>query len=692
MADIETKPAAYPVAKPTFTVSTKSTLAVATAWTVQPNLYCERVSRRVNGMDEALLTFQAGDNVRQIGSITMGTAAPLDLVGHFVKIEFTDATNGDFVWTGYLVEESDRRELTAPQVFRAVGLEYFLDRTQIFSAVIDDGKIIGRSVPFNDPSAAGTYNTRRRGNRTTGTPSSGVPEFAASEATRTEWTVADILKYLMEYYHPVDNIGATTPCTWRPPSVIHEPYLRDYIVSFDPSGKTVYEILNALISPRRSLCWWLEYSEVSGVTGTATINIASLNQQSVTLPSGGGNLPANIAQFTLDYDDDPTVASQSIATSSKGNYKAIRCRGARITSTFTATVGDEFTTDWTTASENLYDAAASLTTGYGALATEEQANRNDAWRRDETLYRVYCAYRIPSNWDGLADTNFVFPDNLGNGFGTKNLTFHANWLRILPRTLLARGTDYETIASLTEATPDDSGDDLTPPFAIVEVATSPSKYQYCDKLSTADFEDGTAVEERFTASYALATQQDCPGILLRPSNGLNHMLAKNHFAGAEPTTAEPELDYDDLQFTVSVEADHHCEAVYPTVVQSGAYEELLIDVGDNYRLDYLVPGTVVRLDNGSLVTTDGGIIRDDRPQLRDIARFAYEWYREEKKTLSVTWRQMATWFELGYMLTDVGNTAPSSLDTVVAEISYDFSQMTTSIRTLGDQLNVQEVI
>lgn len=686
MADINTVPS-FPVQKPEFYVYTKGSLNVSTPWNLQPDLYCDRVTRRVNGMDEAMLTFQSG-TVRQIGGTQVEEAEPLDLRGQFVRIEFADATTGDFVWTGYIADEGTRRDINAPQGFKAVGLEYFLDRNQILETVIEDGKRIGRAVPFNDGSVSNGFAFSSRGNKSNQGTTSGVPEFAASENERAEWTVKDIVQYLVEHFHPENNVGVTNPCTWA--SELGS-YLDSYIVGFNPDGKTVFEVLNSLINPRRSLCWWLEYTETTGGTGTATINVASLNKDNVTLPGGGGTLPGNIADFTLDFDDDPTVSQQGIQTLSRGEYRAIRTRGARITSTFTSQVGDAFTTDWVNLIKTEYDAAAFYTDGYPDLPSEDKAKRNDAFRRDERFYRVFCAYRIPSNWDGTAGGELCFPADLIGGSASENMTFHANWLRVLPRTLLAQGTDYQSVSYVEKTSPEDTADDLLPPFGLVLVET-PEKYQYVDKLGHADYATGTPLEEKFSAAFALAVQQDSPGILLRPSNGLNHMLADNHFEGAEGTTVDPELDYDTLRFTVSVEADHHVEAVYPVAPQSGFYSELLIDVGDQYRLDYLVPGTVVRLYNGTLVHTDGGVIRDDRNQLEDIARFAYEWYREPKKTVSVTWSQMRTWFELGYLITQLGTDDPTDVNTVVGEITYDFARMTTSIRTIGDQLSIREVI
>jgi hypothetical protein len=687
MADIETA-ADRLVGSPAVTVYTKASLATATPWTEQPHLRCEQITHTVNGIDAAQFTYEVGPEVRRIGATQVEAVAEIDLIGDFVKVVLTDSENGNFEWHGYVVGEVNRRQLNGPQPINAVGLQYFLDRNQIRESVIYNGKRVGRVVPFNNSSGANGFAVKSRGNRSSTTGSAGVYEFASSETYRAEWTVRQIIDYLIGHFHPNTDIGASFPCEWEfSPGA----FLDDYIVSFDPAGKTIYEILNGLVNQRRSLCWWLKYSEVGGGNGTATIYVAPLNDSTVTLP-GGGELPANPDQYSLSYDDDASVSGQSIETVSKGSYKAVRTQGARITTTFTARHQAELDIDWTSEAETAYKAGASGTTGYGGLDTEEQQARNDAYRREEQLYRVYQAHRIPADWDGEADGEKCFPVSLKGGSGDANLTFHTNWLRILPRTLLARGNDYSTVASITKNSPEDTGDDLLPVLVLIKTATSPDKYQYVDKLTHPDFSAGTKVSDDIRTSYSVSVQQDCPGILLRASNGMNHMLAKDHWTGASSGTREPELDYEDLLITCSVEMDHYAEGLYPDTPASGFYEELLMDVGDQYRLDYLVPSTVIGHQNGDLVTSDGGVIRDDRDQLNDIARFAFEWYRTPKRTLSVQWAKCINWFDLGWMITEVGDDNPTTLNTVIGEITYNFHDLTTSIRTIGDQMKVTEVI
>ena len=307
------------------------------------------------------------------------------------------------------------------------------------------------------------------------------------------------------------------------------------------------------------------------------------------------------------------------------------------------------------------------------------------------MYRVYSAFRIPSSFSGTVGGEKVFPDDLAFGDGMASLTFHANWLRVLAKTRMVRGWDYTDPTSLVKHMPSGSGPELQPPLVVVRVATSPDKFQFVDKLADADFVEGTAEAEEFTTAYHVSVAQDVPGIVLRAAGGLSHALAKGSWTGAEPSKLSPEVAHTTLQATITVEADHHAEAVYPDPAVS-AYataEELLIDVGSEFRVDYLVPDTVIGLDNGDLVTTDGGILRDDRLLLTDIARFAWEWYKSPALLFAGTGQQVEPeWFELGQMITELGTTAATAVGSVIGELVIDIANGTTSITTISDQFEL----
>ena len=153
---------------------------------------------------------------------------------------------------------------------------------------------------------------------------------------------------------------------------------------------------------------------------------------------------------------------------------------------------------------------------------------------------------------------------------------------------------------------------------------------------------------------------------------------------------------------MTVEADAYCEARWPLdgSLPSGVpLEKLVIDAGDNYRLDTITPGTVVGIENGTPITTVGGTLRDDRKELQTIACLAYEWYGIERRPLDVTFQHIKNVFRLGMLLTTIGSGATEgAINTVVESITYAFRQSEgkpaceMTIKTQSDELDIQELI
>lgn len=711
-ADIVTTPTSIYSAWPSVTVETKSTLAVATAWSETAGLYCNQLLLRVNGFDRAMLYYAAGNNVAQIGEL-YAECAPLDLVGKFVRVQI----DSDLEWVGIVVDENrhrsgvfldaedgnKRKYRAQDQLLEVAGLEYLLDRRRVDTALVGDTTRLGRSIPFNAASISTLRSSRKqRGNRTAITNSDSVYVFTA-ELPGSEWTAANIVEYLLKYFGPVDDSGNDVPTTFALDSAAYF-VLSDYKPTLDPQGLTVYQCLNAMLNPARGFCWWVEYDDAAGTAGTAYVHVESLATSAVSLPSGD-TLPANTNQKSIDFDLDWTARGVRKYSNARRHYNRIRCRGARLTSTFTVGFGDStLAADWGSTLETAYKDAASGTTGYGALDAEDQEARNDAFRHHELLKRVYSAFRIPSDWDqksgdGGATSpavarNWAFADTETTGSILGGLPLAVNALRVLPRTLLEAGVDYSDPSNQVDNNPAGTELDLRPPFALVKVADSPAKYQFADKLSAANWADGTEVGEIKT-SYHLFGLQQAPGIGLHASSGHAHACALNHWTGAAPTAHDPEIDYESLIVTLAAEADSYAEGIYPASVAGGErVDELVIDMGDDYRLDFLPENTVVDLAGGDLVlanaTTDAGrLLRDDRKQLRDAARMAYEWYQSEAAGLSFTLLQTRQLFDVGTLVTTLGDAETlETVNTVVGSVSYDFLRGEQQVATLGDAIDL----
>lgn len=699
------------------TVKTKATLATGTSWSTTPGLFANELKLRVNGLDKATLVYQGGDSVAQIGT-NFAECPPLDLDGEYCQIVVGDVADPkQLTWTGVVIDvRRDRGKVfeaggvrkvrTHDQLFTVAGLEYLLDRRQIDGSIVHDTTRIGRPLVFNGGTIAGNKaNRKKRGNRHSVANADGLYSFSDGSTEAEEWDAYQIISYLLKYFGPVDNAGAPLPTVFELDAGAAFTLL-GYKPTLDARNITVLQAINAILHPKRGYCWWVDYTEDGGGNGKAIVHVDTLTRTTVTLP-GGGELPANSNRKSVDLDLDAGVEDLRITTNREKRYNRVRCRGARMTSTFTVGFGDStLAKDWTTDAETAYKAAGSAGAGYGSLSTEEKQKLNDAVRRRELLDRVYSCFRIPAAWDKKSGDgassegrNWTFADVSPTGSFTSGLPILINGIRVLARTMLLSGVDYTDPLNPTDNNPAGTEVDYVAPFAVLKVASSPDKWQFADKLNNAELEEGTPVGDIKT-SYHVYAQQHSPGIQLKSSRGVAHTIALDRFGSAEPTATPPEVDYESLRVTLTAEADTFAEGVFPDAGDTGAVpadtvvEELLIDVGDDYRLDFLPGNTVIDVQGGELITTNdttskGRLLRDDRKQLRDMARFAYEWYQTGRASLSFTLNQSHVLFDLGMLITTLGDAeTAATVNTVIGTINYDLRSGTQTVATLGDAVDL----
>jgi len=721
MPTIDTTPAGQVVGVPALlSVEVIPHLSDAGDWQSQDKLYASQLRLIANGIDEAILLYQLGDLIQE-GDTQFTQYSPQDLVGKYVRVTIPQDTAADIVWIGYILQPQIEREGVKDaggnklqgrfQRFLAVGLEYFLNRKQVFDSVVrvdDDPDYvrIERPMVFNGGASVSLDSASdRRGNRATTVGADGVYHFADDPTTADEWTAEDIIVHLLEYYTPRDSNDAPSPTTFELDIAPIIDALDQYAPEVRTENMTVFEILNTICSPQRGLQWWAETFWTDANTHLCRINIQTHATAAVSLP-GGGTFPANDNQQTVDFDQQDSVVFHVLKSLKHRTYHRFMARGARMTTTCTIGRGDEtIDTDWTAATETSLKAGASGDTAavpaYAGLSTEKKGKRNDAYRKSEQFYRVYCAYRIPTDWDGKTGdgddvglVDFAMPiivASSGSVIGGLPLSIHG--LRLLNRLRIKQGWGYEDVDSPTSTSPTASQAEYAPPFAFV--AVSPSKYQFTHSLNDGDMAVDNPVSSKFTVSYGLRMQTEVPGFVLLPGGSPNHGLALNHWTSAEPTNTDPQVDYDTLRATVCIEADAYAEAVAePLALPANTpIETLYIHMGDNYRLDYMPANTVYDIINGEpVVTTFGGRLRDDRLKLQDIAELAFEWYSVDRQSMVVTFSDILNVFALGMMITTAGAGATEeTLNTVVSRITYDLVRMGMTIETSDDTLDVRSL-
>jgi hypothetical protein len=674
---------------PAHTVYTAITLASA-VWVEGP-MYCLDIKRATNAFDVARIVRPLGV-LLEPGETSYATQAEADLTGRFVKI----AISGGPTWFGYISgrtfdrEADDSGTLTGrAEVYTCVGFEYFLARVPIDTAVIYPRIRIGRPLIFNGgKSSVFDNDTVTSNNAHNGISPDGKPVFADYSSVPVVWNADMILRHLLFYHVPFDRFGANSPLRYE----LHtsaQTLLNRMYPAVDVRNLTTFQALNRICSAAGGLVWWGEF--VDAPIPRMDIYVQSVAPTAVNLYTGG-TLPANSDKETLDFDSElDVVGTAPLVFNRSRRYTQVKARGARMTSTFTIGLGDStLEADWESAEETAYKDAAKNEGGYPA-GDDDKAKRNDAYRKSDKFYRVYGAFRIPKTWDGKsgdgsgATKDFAMPILSINGSVVGGQPLRLQGLRLLNHTRLVRGSDYSDTQSIVHNVPTGSSPEYMPPLAIMQVTDSPTRYQKVEAMRKADWADGDSpagVGRKVETSYTLRMQQSTPGVLIS-SHGMPHACAYNHWAPAEPTHADPEVDYDTLRVTVCGEADSYCEGVYPSpLTGTGAVERLTVDVGKEYRLDYLAANTVFDIDDGSPVTSNGGVLRDDRRFLTDIAQVAYEWYRTERASLTVQFRQLRDLFTLGSMITTIGTGGTQeTINTVVTMLSFDVAKGVTTLST-----------
>lgn len=700
------------------------------AWVPEPDVYCDELVRRTNAYSTAVLRYELGE-VFQTGGTAFLNYIPIDLPGKFIRI-LVDQPDGldQVVWMGYVTGTATDRDGVknvagtnklqgSTQYLSAVGWEYFLNRDQINSAVIFDKIRIERALVFNGGASGDRdSNSTERGNMQPDFNSEGQIVFADGSDGFETALLADVIDHLLFYHGPRDKDGTKRPTSFELQDVGID--IASMVCPRLPTErKTVFQLLNELLSPARGFCWWVEPDPDFPFSTPAKVRIATLGDDDITLPNGS-TLPKNPDQQTADFDTQLDVDTGNMKQDLSRRYHQVIVRGERMTSTFTVGFVDydgenEYTRslakDWTDAAETEYKQAAAVVMdagAYAALSPDQKQKENDALRRDERHYRVYSAMRIPPTWDGKSGDgaggtrNWAIPVLSSTGSVLSGKPLAVRYLRLHTHTRLIRGANYHDLTNLHDPTPAGSDPEFKPTFGLIKVATSPDRYQYIEKLANAKFANSTPVSDKIDGGFHVHIEQNSPGILIKPNGGLSHRAALNHWTSSEPTGVEPQVDYATLRVTVTAEVDAYCEGKYPADADLPAdvpLERLTIDAGNDFRLDWLAANTVVGLNDGVPILAIGGPIRDDSKMLGTVARLAHQWYGTERTPLTVQFKNVRNVFRLGMLLTTIGSGSTAvDVNTVVSAITFNFRQSaehptaTMSIETQKDDIDFAALI
>jgi hypothetical protein len=192
----------------------------------------------------------------------------------------------------------------------------------------------------------------------------------------------------------------------------------------------------------------------------------------------------------------------------------------------------------------------------------------------------------------------------------------------------------------------------------------------------------------YTYSVDVSVREDAPGFVLKTNGVPQHYVAQDLYTenGAfEEIPSGEGFDSADWLATVYVLHDQYCRAQWPLaddVPSLDLVNALRLKIPDA-RLDFILPGTIVGCTAGELqVTSGGGQLRDDRARLLDIARLAYAWYGQPRRTLNLSFRGIVSGFNVGDLITQIGATGyEETINTCITSVSYDLRAGTTQLHT-----------
>lgn len=189
----------------------------------------------------------------------------------------------------------------------------------------------------------------------------------------------------------------------------------------------------------------------------------------------------------------------------------------------------------------------------------------------------------------------------------------------------------------------------------------------------------------------MRVQELPPQVIIKAHNAPQHVIAKSHFfppPDAGESTSDAKYDYETaLHATIALEESRHAEAVWPKELPNlgndiAVLRTKYIDCGDDYRLDYLVKGTIVAIDPASSklkFAQKSDYVRDDRNLLEQIARAAFTFYSIPRVSATLQKPGLTEQLWLGMMITELGREddptfAKVTLNSVVTQITVSFPQ------------------
>lgn len=633
----------------------------ADEWTDVDYLYADRVVwAAAPEVGQAQLSYRYGHGMRPGERLLADIEPTGERFRYYVQIEIEtedlagDGNNENLFWHGTWEaggyapdgvlrlkdEEGEIRQvISGRQIIVCAGLEMLLEN-QVITHSRGDSEYrqgyIDRALAFN---------ARGIGNRTAAKdPQRNCYLFSNDPAVRSYWSTADVVEYLLAEHGPKDSANG---------NALIEVKLaadgRDILANFDAPvvpchGFRLRAVLNQLISRQRLIGYHVDADPAAG--STIRVKPFTFTDEVVAneiFPEDPIPANPNVIRVALNRE---ASAGVTVNKSSLSRFDQVRIQGARSRCCGSISTSDGTLEEgWRSADQVDYRLAASEDAGYPAAGEVEARQKINAVVRSSPKFAdVYARFRIPWDWDlqvGDGEGGDKHPINPVVREGqVVAAPLYRPGLALLATLPLLEGKDYSD-DNIANGTVTDNGENSIREMPVLVVFPQPDDatvYQRIEQFGTlANLESSIDADanNRWSATVEVRPGEDA--FYLRVSGQPQHVIAASHFTPLADDADLPQVDFLDMIATIAIEADDYCEGVYPPQpADSDAARILFLQAGDGYRNDYVAPGTVVGIDGetGELIRTTGGLIRDDSPILRAVAKLAYQWYGRNRRSLN----------------------------------------------------------
>lgn len=627
-------------------------------------------------------------------------------------------------------------DATGKQTFSCVGMIAALDRSPIFNCYFQTNSTnqgpglttrrVANSAPhFNPKSKLSEEPSHQRQVRNRSSSTYTVPAFTPTVApdypstlpsiTRSThllywenlyglttaasdyWSPRDIVKYLLAYHGPRDNEGKERIPVWlfedaavsdanRPLPTWGQPEL-------DCDGLTLKQCLDRLMSQRSSLGYW---AWVDDETNRLMIEPYTILESTITVATGK-TVPANARLFPVTVTGDPAT-SWTVQRSESALANQIVIRGARRIAVCTLRINNGTTaihpnlvSGWTNSD------ATDYITQFPVVSNDI---RNEYARRDaleQGRFRsLYRSFTLGPSWEWKVQIGDVFgsatfadifrnddPD-INTVYANDNSRYlpHPVNIRILDKLPLKEGIDYSTGTDATVSEHKNS----TRQFRDIEVYgishgsawtlgstgpvagkpklwTSPAKRDILYDVNDPDY----SIE-----ASPLSTDAGI-GISLNV-NGASQIVLGN-----QDDVYKPRLPPESLLCTVAIEEDRNVSQHWPTTAPDvDGILRKVFEFGESFQLVEILDGTTLGINNTGAFKRRGDrlFIRDDRPEMLELAKQLHRWYSTPRNVARITSRRATSKLWPGQMVTNLNpggsNPHAATCNCVITEVSITF--------------------